>query len=212
MSNNQLAYICDRIQKITEAVYRVTDLLLDREPMKWEIREKSVIIFSVLISLKNDSTLEKNSKVEKIENLIDQLVALLSLFQESKTVSSVNFEILGDEYRSAKTIISKQKQKQHFIKLDLDESALELPEPPKQKQPIGHSNGQNNAIRHNKNSSRKDKILNIIREKKDVSIGELSAVFTEFSEKTIQRDLVSMVKGGILKKQGDKRWRRYFIA
>lgn len=31
------------------------------------------------------------------------------------------------------------------------------------------------------------------------------------SEKTLQRELVSMVSGGVLKKEGSKRWSRYFI-
>jgi hypothetical protein len=31
------------------------------------------------------------------------------------------------------------------------------------------------------------------------------------SEKTLQRELVSMVKNGVLDKMGEKRWSRYFL-
>ena len=32
------------------------------------------------------------------------------------------------------------------------------------------------------------------------------------SEKTIQRELIGMLKNGVLKKTGEKRWSRYFLA
>jgi len=261
MSNNQFAYICDRIQKITEAVYRVTELLQDKEPMKWVIREKSVSIFETLVSLKNNNFLEKNSQLEKIENLIDQLSALLCLFSESKTISSVNFDIIRDEYVLAKSLISKQKQSQDFVKLNLPPAQASLPtgqtdlpaiNKKKTKNANGQSNGHNNTNRHSirqekpayrsgrlvennddsiaKNNSikpikkktkkagntksiiRKNKILDIVKNKKEVSIGELSVMFKECSEKTIQRDLLEMVDRGILKKEGHKRWRKYMIV
>ncbi len=34
--------LCDRIQKITEALYRVTDLLSDKEPLKWQLRDSAI--------------------------------------------------------------------------------------------------------------------------------------------------------------------------
>ena len=72
---------------------------------------------------------------------------------------------------------------------------------------------------------RTDKILNLIKdlsrnkaEKKDlpageagVSIKDISSSFTNCSEKTIQRELNSLVSKGQLKKTGAKRWSRYAI-
>ncbi len=221
MSNNQFAYICDRIQKITEAVYRVTELLQDKEPMKWIIREKSVSVFTILVSLRNNNFLEKNSQLGKIENLIDQLNALLSLFSGSKTISSVNFDILRDEYELAKKLISKQKQSQDFVRLSLPDRQISP------KEANGQSNRHNNDNRHSirqeksdnsnskgntKSAIRKNKILGIIKKKREVGIGELSIMFNEYSEKTIQRDLLEMVDKGVLKKEGHKRWRKYMIV
>ena len=239
MSNNQLAYICDRIQKITEAVYRVTELFPDREPMKWEIREKSVSIFSVLVSIKNGNVLEKNSKFERIENAINQLLALLSLLSKSNSISSANFDILSDEYELVKKVILKLKQKQNLIKFDLGGENNILPAPTTKNSTKGHSNGQRKSIgqdigqvktnklvvnkqeknlprltrvKAGKGKDRKNKILSIIKDKKEVSIGELSSMISECSEKTIQRDLLDMINQGIVAKEGDKRWRRYMLV
>ena len=63
---------------------------------------------------------------------------------------------------------------------------------------------------------RMDKILVIIKEKKNVlgnesgiSIRDISAMFTDCSEKTIQRELNLLVSKGQIKKTGAKRWSRY---
>jgi len=66
---------------------------------------------------------------------------------------------------------------------------------------------------------RTNKIISIIKDKKllsgnqtGVSIKDISLSFTDCSEKTIQRELNSLVLKGQLKKTGAKRWSRYAIA
>ncbi len=63
-------------------------------------------------------------------------------------------------------------------------------------------------------SDRKDrtkKILTLIKDKKEISIKDISLAFTDCSEKTIQRELNSLISKGQLKKTGAKRWSRYSI-
>ena len=43
-------------------------------------------------------------------------------------------------------------------------------------------------------------------------IKDVSPLIKGCSEKTIQRELLSMVKSGILKKEGEKRWSKYSLA
>lgn len=66
---------------------------------------------------------------------------------------------------------------------------------------------------------RRDNIINIIKNKggnatiKDINEKINTGVngALTFSEKTLQRELVSMIKDGVLNKTGEKRWSRYFI-
>jgi hypothetical protein len=58
---------------------------------------------------------------------------------------------------------------------------------------------------------RTDKILALIKDKKEISIKDISQAFTDCSEKTIQRELNSLISKGHLKKTGAKRWSRYSI-
>ncbi|MES2930580.1 MAG: DeoR family transcriptional regulator [Patescibacteria group bacterium] len=57
-----------------------------------------------------------------------------------------------------------------------------------------------------------DKIVSLIKDKKEVSIKDISGAFLNCSEKTIQRELNSLVSKGQIKKSGAKRWSRYSIA
>lgn len=79
-----------------------------------------------------------------------------------------------------------------------------------------NSNTNNNLNKNNNNKSqernkRREDILNIIRQKNNVSVKDISSIIKDTSEKTIQRELVSMVEENVLLKEGERRWSRYMI-
>jgi hypothetical protein len=54
-----------------------------------------------------------------------------------------------------------------------------------------------------------NRIMTLIKDKKDVSIKDVSIFLPDYSEKTIQRELNGLVNKGQIKKTGTKRWSRY---
>lgn len=56
------------------------------------------------------------------------------------------------------------------------------------------------------------RILKLVKDKREVAIKDIVEHFPELSEKTIQRELLSFIESGVLKKTGDRRWSRYSIA
>ena len=68
---------------------------------------------------------------------------------------------------------------------------------------------QNLKSRH---GERKNDILNIIRQKGTIGVKDASEVIQNCSEKTIQRELLSLVKQGVLKKEGERRWSTYSLV
>ncbi len=64
-------------------------------------------------------------------------------------------------------------------------------------------------VRH---SERKTVILDLIDKKQRVTIKDISDVVKDCSEKTIQRELASLVEGGVLKREGERRWSTYMRA
>lgn len=56
------------------------------------------------------------------------------------------------------------------------------------------------------------RIMSLIKDKKDVSIKDISIFLPDYSEKTIQRELNTLFDKGQIKKTGTKRWSRYQLA
>ncbi len=63
-----------------------------------------------------------------------------------------------------------------------------------------------------KRSRRQSLILNLLKKKKEIMIKDVTAIISDCSEKTLQRELLSMVELGILRKEGERRWSKYFLA
>ena len=61
-------------------------------------------------------------------------------------------------------------------------------------------------------SNRKDIILSMLKSGVKLTIKDFAKNIKDCSEKTIQRELFSLVSKGILKKEGERRWSKYFIS
>lgn len=236
------AYLSDRVQKITKAVYRVTDILSDKEPLKWALREKSVFILNTLVFLEKDDYLGRIPQIKKIEQSVNQIILALSLLPDNFLLSGINFEILKNEYSAINKLVFQEVNKFNFNESFLNTlAAPEIPNghnPVKQKHigqnDIGQKDERNDISQINGHSGeiseetrkensnitkkgkpstggRKQRLMSIIKDREKVTVGELSVLFSEYSEKTIQRDLLEMVERGILRKEGDKRWRTYLL-
>ena len=59
---------------------------------------------------------------------------------------------------------------------------------------------------------RQDIIISMLKGGLKLTIKDFSKNIRDCSEKTIQRELLSMVSKGVLKKEGERRWSKYFLA
>ncbi|MFZ3020049.1 MAG: hypothetical protein WA051_00825 [Minisyncoccia bacterium] len=65
------------------------------------------------------------------------------------------------------------------------------------------------AIKRNK---RQSFIIQILKKKKDLTIKDISTIFHDCSEKTIQRELALLVHDGVVVRDGERRWTKYSLA
>jgi len=61
-------------------------------------------------------------------------------------------------------------------------------------------------------NNRQDIILSMLKSGVRLTVKDFSKVIDDCSEKTIQRELLNLVSKGVLKKEGERRWTKYFIA
>ncbi len=59
---------------------------------------------------------------------------------------------------------------------------------------------------------RKQKIIEVITSHKNATMQDIQKFVTDCSDKTLQRELVSLIGLGMIRKEGDKRWATYHIV
>jgi len=59
---------------------------------------------------------------------------------------------------------------------------------------------------------RHEAILSVIKSKGTASIKDISHMVRGVSEKTVQRELISLIEQGVVQKQGERRWSVYSLA
>lgn len=187
--------ISDKGQKIVAALYLVTDHLSDNEPMKLSIRTKALELFAdqldrsaVVAVLTN---LLKSSAIAKIisENNTTILVRELGLFVQTigETASLAPMFAATDLYQSKTKVVS---YKSHVSD-------------------ISHTKIQPTEVKQENKNKRQDQILSFINGRKSAVIKDISTLFPDVSEKTIQRELGTLVDTGKITKRGSKRWSIY---
>lgn len=99
----------ERISKLTSAVYKVTDLFADKEPLKFAIRRGCLDVLSSCISLmENTSPEAKKQAAKKGEIQSKTLLKYLSLAEYQTWINPKNFSILKNEYSEVNYWFSDQ--------------------------------------------------------------------------------------------------------
>lgn len=231
--NHYAIFLHCKLEKITTAIYMVTDFFPEEEPLRLALREKSIQLMSFVMSLtKGPSSLDENIFFE-ITSLITEIDSFLRISLNSNLVSGMNYSVLIGEYKNFLDLITERKKTgvgrkilltDDFFKDDEKNEVVVGPIAIGQKTK-GHSQKSlNKDIPTNmsfiKNKStyvkkekpdRKNMILKVVKDKKQVTIRDISKVIKGCSEKTIQRELIAMVKDNTLKKEGERRWSHYSL-
>lgn len=273
-------YLTERIGKITNALYKVTDFLSDQEPLKWSLRGSSVSILINIVSLKDKDSQSKVASFVEIFESLNKVIHMLDLASMSGFIAGLNFEILKREYEKIGELIEDDKKEEilfsdklfpelsgsvhknnnHFgngqsntdngqykgQSLDKGQGLYKGHMDKGQGRNMsirdnyyGMNHSQNNQrldgnkrslnqnkdiVIDNKNNLNKDQfidnqkdiqlreIVNFVKDNGHVTIKDISSRFPSMSQKTIQRRLLQVVDNGLLEKEGDKRWRRYFVG
>lgn len=222
--------ITDKIKKLTAALYRVTDLMSDKEPIKWLLRNKAVGLYDNLASF--DIVKDKNFVLNETMDSFRQMAGSLELCVRGSAMSNLNFEILKREYLNLKSYIEGNKNNLVSEELFLIEEKASLTalggggEKTDNKRaviaPVNNlnDNGGKQPDKAKKTLSeikdsaegRKQKIVEFLKKEGAKTISEIGAIFDKtISLKTIQRDLAALLTAGQLSAKGEKRWRSYFV-
>ncbi len=206
--------LISKSEKIVTALFMVTDFMDKDEPLRTKIRTLSL---GLLSDIKN---------LSEIISLINVAVALrlVSEMNASILIKELNFikkEI--EEKYNIKNLIDAERSASDTSSLDASVNFFKSPDTNSTRSSFVHKIGLETrrpinfkpVVSESKNT-RRNSILSFIKDKKEVMIKDivthLQGLGEDRGEKTIQRELLSLLREGLIKKTGEKRWSRYSIA
>lgn len=210
--------IYKKTEKITCAVFLITDFKKDDKNTSDLVSDIRKIAKDTLLAVATLSMAPSSSVVLDIKRPLELFMMIRSLLRVlvvSKTLRGDVVDVLTREIDGVMRAI-------HGLSLPVvDASSVEQEQEspsfiltPKKGFPrkkVGRPRGQGQP-QDQAEDMRRESILSIIRTQGVVSIKDISDAITDCSEKTIQRELMGMIKDNIIVKEGERRWSRYRIA
>lgn len=185
-------------QKLVGALYLVTEHLAESDPLRQRVRALALAL------------LQTPERVKAGEELLTLLgAAVLARTISERNVSLITYELqlyLHTPDQDSQTL-SSLFERHHDVK-----SARS--QPAKSHTSI-HQELTSNTVQYKTNTNsdtknkRQDQILSFINDRKSAAIKDIATLFPEVSEKTIQRELGTLVALGKINKRGSKRWSLY---
>ncbi len=233
-------YLFKKTEKISTALFMVTNLLPENEPLRLRLREQSLCLLSKKVLLCHSSSLHKERAIEECSVLLVEVTSLLQIAHYSGFVSLMNFSIINKELQNLNELfrtkeVMKRSEDSFLFSSDFfgasvsregNVGSVPLVVPVIQKEtqktevtPFVYK-GQNQVknIKDKKpsgasKSDRQITILALFHKRKDdfFSIKDIAESVKDCSEKTIQRELLELVAKGVLKKEGERRWSKYSL-
>ena len=236
-----LLFIFKKTEKITAALYLVSGLLKDNEPMKWELRDRGMELMSSSFMASSNVPGDKSSVIQSLFSSALETISLLNVARISNLVSEMNHALLVREIDNIvgmlRDRLAESAENAGYV---LSESFFRTPgmyatgfksEPVRtantqgmSSKPVSNYSSSSHSQKpgsmgpidgHSspelKKSQRQEYILTVLKAQSNVTIKDFSKVIKDCSEKTIQRELIDLVEKGVVKKEGQRRWSRYSL-
>ncbi len=211
----EFAFIFKKTEKLASAVYMITNLFSDNEPMKWSLRKKVSELLSYIITYKDIRQSDLPNFSNNAKTRISELVSFLEVSMLSGLVSQMNFSILKQEFYNLVEALSTSSMKADSASSLIPRSFFNTALPQTfVSRPVENVIKDTISLKDNvgfKSTNRQNIILGLLKKKKDLTIKDIAVIIKDVSEKTIQRELIALIEAGVLKKTGERRWSKYSL-
>lgn len=212
---SDFTFISKKTEKLASAVYLITGLFSDSEPMKWTLRKKVSELLSFILTYKNIRQSEFPSFVMGVNTRIQEVVSLMDVCVLGGLLSQMNFSIIEKEFSNLVALISNYKHITDSSNGIIPNSFFDTTNYISNNHEYHTSTikdiGSVKDTNAFKSNNRQGIILGLLKKKKDLSIKDIATIIKDVSEKTIQRELVSLIEAGVITKTGERRWSKYSL-
>ncbi len=92
-----LLYVFKKVEKITAALYLVSGLLKDEEPIKWELRDRGMDLLTSSFTASSTLPGDKNVVIQSLFTAALETISLLNVAKISNLVTEMNHRLLVRE-------------------------------------------------------------------------------------------------------------------
>ncbi len=211
-------YLYKKSERLAKALHLISPAFKDNRALKSRIE-------NIALELIEASVANPGEVKTRLSRELLTLSSILSLARTGGHLSSMNVEIISKEVHILLSEIASYEEPR--LSLEETPTLAELSKTQtssvrpivkrgriSEKQNAGPGTGSGTSIQGQERSikdkgSRRESILSVLKEKGPSFIKDISTVIRDVSEKTIQRELQSMVLDGSVKKEGERRWTTY---
>lgn len=216
-----------KAERLSAATFIVSDTMPGSEPLRTDIRRLSVELISKCVFLKDSISGSHFKNISEVESITFNLMSFLEMAFLSGLITEMNARILKEEFKSFLTMIQEYSSSLNssveglFAYQQLPEKNLSLKSKnnpysaaifPKISSKESYEQKPEKSFKVSRKESRGKSILEFVLTKGHANIKDIAQNVKGCSEKTIQRELAKLIKNGLVKKEGERRWTVYMAA
>lgn len=222
-----------KTEKLASAVYMITNLFSENEPMKWTLRKKVSDLLSFIVGYKDIKDSNLNDYSYSVRTKILEVVSMLEVSFRAGLLSQMNYSIIKQEFSNLSDVFVAQNAQNKNAQFDnISKNFFDVVDnrhrvPTTSSVPSHNTTIQERSVVGDfvlkdkiftsenvvvKRTNRQNIILGLLRKKKELTIKDIAVVIKDCSEKTIQRELIAFIDSGVLKRTGERRWSKYSLV
>lgn len=187
--------LLNRSKRLVVAIYKVLAYLDNDDAICPVLKTRVLDVMDSALALKD------------IREPLNRLLPYMDVLLYLDFLSETNIGILKDEILSFLT----QAEREYALQQSSLDLTIILPDSVTVEQP-SISSASVYQGRQSQKEKRQKIILDFIRKHQGARVRELAATVKGCSEKTIQRELTALITKGQVRREGQKRWSKYFLA
>lgn len=235
----EIAY--KKAERLVLATHLVTNFVPQSESVRENCRDAAQQLLPMVMNLRDGFQSTGTDTVVGITAHVRQLLSLLDIVHASGYISDMNLEVLKHAYANLVRFLHKSQEGSASESLELGEADFLSPSSAgvSTQNSNGHkarilkdtnikdtikdtefikdikeqTNNRSQSLRAKRRvTSRRMSILDVITKRNPIHIKDIATEISGCSEKTIQRELQSLVNDKVVKKEGSKRWTTYSLV
>lgn len=95
--DQHLLFLFKKTERIVAAIYVITGLFSDTEPLKWKLRDSGTVLLKCALSINERSTVQSKESLSLIFAEIAHIISLVDIAYVADLLSPMNFSVLKKE-------------------------------------------------------------------------------------------------------------------